>query len=235
MTKNNDAELKDKKANPNADDQKAPGSEKKDNSSQGQNADDLKKTEEKKDETIDYKAQLDREKADSKNYKDGMMAAKEKIKKMEEANKESHHENTQASQELMREQAASLVKEELDNFKSGLVEDKITEVISILSGNLDERTLIRFHYDNTVRHTGYSIQDIQRDLKKCKLLANEGRVQKNLDEIKKAQHSNDSATQGTGASEESSAVDQPDGTVKLSPADEAVLARRGLTAKDVKN
>ena len=235
MKTNNDAELKQNKtAEETADDQKAPGSENKDGNSDGQ-ADDLKKTEKPEEKVVDYKAELEKEKADSKNYRDGMLAAKDKIKKMEADDKRSQHQPTEASQELMREEAASLVKAELDNFKSGLVEDKITEVISVLSTNLDERTLIRFHYDNTIRHSGFSIQDIQRDLKKCKLLANEGRVQKNLDEIKKAQHSGDSQSKGTPASSDAPGGDQPDGTMQLSAADQAVLARRGLTAKDVKN
>ena len=102
----NDVELK-PGAETTANAEQAPAAEKKSDSPEGR-ADDLKTT----GDDVDYKAELERARADSTNYKTGLLEAKRKIKALE-ADRVAKSEPVVDEEEL-REQAGTIVRQELD-------------------------------------------------------------------------------------------------------------------------
>ena len=82
--------------------------------------------------------------------------------------------------------AEAKATETIEKFKIEQSGDAIESVLDSLTDNPDERALAKFHYENTIKRTGYSKTAIQNDLQSALLIANRPRLQKTIDEMKQS-------------------------------------------------
>lgn len=209
-------ELKDK-LDTSSNDTNAQGDEKKEGSNEGE-ADTLKNTdqadENEGEEKIDYRAELEKLQQERDNYKEGMLSAKDKLKKLKA---EEGGKDRSDIDEIKEE-----IRREMEGIKRGFVEDYVQENITSLAETQDEANLIKYHYENTLVQTGTSKTDIETDIKRAKLLANYGRYERELKEIKRALSSEMTREKGGdyGSQREPHISD-----VELTPADKQVVER----------
>ena len=107
-----------------------------------------------------------------------------------------------------------------------LASDTIAEEIGLLSDNPDEQKLISFHYEHTIRQSGFSRGQIREDLRRARLIANEKvplAENQELKEALKAKHSVSKASVATNQDREET-WEPP----KLSSADQAVVERAAV-------
>ena len=133
------------------------------------------------------------------------------------------------SAQLRAEQQA-----ELDKFKKELTQDILAAELEALSTNPDEAALIRFHYENSIKQSGYSRASIRADLESAKLLANKKRLIRENAELKEALKAKNSVGKAAGGSNQDQQVieDEPN----LTPAEKALMQRHadkaGLSLKE---
>lgn len=179
-------ELNGKKSETSTDKPQAPEVEKKEESIESE-ADTLKDTEsegskESEDEKIDYKAELDRLQQERDNYKQGLLSAKDKLKKLKGDSKEDGPEDGDKGQiKEIRDE----IRQEIESMKEGFIGDYISDNIKSISENKDEFDLIKYHYDNTIVRSGTSKEAIEQDIRRAKLLANQGRFEREFEELKR--------------------------------------------------
>lgn len=180
------------------------------------------------DDEFDYAEELERVRGERDNYKEGMLSAKRKLKKLQS----EEVEEEDADEAIDSTNLSKLKKEIAAELKREMVKDALEEVADQLASNESERKLILYHYENTINPSGTTRQAIERDLRRARLMANESLLLKERRELKKALQAKNNVTTGkAGASQKTHEPNLP----KLSPAEEAILRRRGLTAKDLKN
>lgn len=172
----------------------------------------------------DFSAELEAEK--QKRLKAENAAIKYK-KKLKEATSDKKPAQEEAEQDLptpdveqIAKRTAELVREEA---KREMVSDEIdSQLTSITDG--DERELTRFHYENTVKPTGFTRQSIAEDISRARLIANEKKIMSNMSELAQALKSQAGATKsGLGSSVRKP---KPAGQ-ELSSADKRFLKQRG--------
>lgn len=180
---------------------------------------------ETEEEAIDYKALLEEERKLAEAREKELSQAQFKI---EQLKKKKKSEATQTEEEEKDEtiDVAALIKQEVGKFQTVLLEDKVNDEIGKSSADADEAALIKYHLDHSIQKSG----DLKKDIARAKLLANQPRFEKNMREISESLKSKKGKSNG----ETSGHAEPGDVEVKLSPADEALLKRRGLSAKDVK-
>lgn len=102
-----------------------------------------------------------------------------------------------------------------------------------ISQDPSERELIMFHYENSIKKTGDSPASILSDMENAKVLANKKRLVSENAELKRTLRTKQTIQNTSVGSNQdrSSGVEE---TVKLTKEEAALLARRGLSAKDVK-
>lgn len=122
---------------------------------------------------------------------------------------------------------ARIVEEKINGFKSEMQSSQLAQEIDAAGSTPAERELIRMHYENSIRLTG----DIAQDVQTAKLLANAGRYTKNAQEIEAARRAGKPSSDGA-SSQSGGGEDYSDIIEALSPADKALLARRGLTPEE---
>ena len=130
---------------------------------------------------IDYAAEL--EKAQSKLEKAGNTI--EKIKKENKELKIDDDEYIVYHEEIDK-QVEAKVKETMTSVRTDLASDTIESTLESLSANVDERALIKHHYENSLKQTGFSRQAIMQDLQNARLLANRQTLSKENTELKAA-------------------------------------------------
>ena len=141
----------------------------------------VEQSEESKPE-IDYVAELDKAKA--KLEKAGNTI--EKIKKENKELKTDDDDEYIDYQEEIDKQVAAKVAEKMDSVRTDLASDTIESTLENLSANPDERALIKHHYNNSLKSTGFSHQAIMQDLQNARLLANRQTLSKENTELKAA-------------------------------------------------
>jgi hypothetical protein len=187
------------------------------------------------DGTLDYKALLEKERADRKKdleEKDALktrlgqaefkLIEKSREKKRKEANQEDGKEYDEEGLQIDKESIAAELKEEnrkeMEKFKMEQVTDTIEDELAKIA-DPDERELTRLKYENGIVRTGYTRAQIQIDLRNARLLANGPRLEKTLSEIKQTVIAKQTAGTASGASEEIKTE------TKLSDADEVEVQR----------
>ena len=140
---------------------------------------------EEPEEEIDYKAELEKSQKISDNYKQGMLNAKDKLKKKDKK-VDDEDDDFFDDEENEDDKVNKIVTERVNEIKSELLEDTIEDLLDTMTDNPDERKLIKYHYDNTLNKTGFSKRRIQEDLGNAKALANQKRVVKENKELKLA-------------------------------------------------
>lgn len=188
-------------------------------------------TEEKKTEevAVDYKAELERV---QKQLSKAEYKLTQKDIEERRASKSKDDESSLEDLESEKEVISDLVNREVQRAKEELAAENVFDAISNASENPDERTLIKWYYDNKIVKTGFTKQEIIQDVQSAKILANRLKFEKRMDEVKEAlnaKKNENNIGQTTGQQEMQSA------TVKLTPMEERILARQGLSAKDIKS
>ena len=134
---------------------------------------------------IDYKAELEKTKEVSNNYKKGMLIAKEENKKLK-AKKDDIDDWDLDDDDDESEDIDEKISSKVNERMSELLGDAIEETLTTMTDNPDERELIKYHYENTLNKTGLSKRNIQDDLLNAKALANRRRIVKENKELKLA-------------------------------------------------
>ncbi len=187
-----------------------------------------KSSEETTEEGIDYKAELERVKTEKENYKTAFLNEKDKNKNLRGSDQEDDYSEDDR-EVLTSERISEIARKAAENVRDGGIVD---EIASSQSSTEAERELILFHYNNSLVKSGGSRENIARDMKRAKLLANESKYKVDAAELDRRNRSND-----TKNKKGSAAGQKGDDTMKydeLSDADRALLKKFGLNASDVK-
>jgi len=141
---------------------------------------------------VDYKAELEKMTSERDNYKQGMINAKDKLKKQKDDDFDLFEEDTEVSKEL-------------EILKETVRQNSIDGVLSSLSSNPDEQQLILAHYKNSLKPSGTDAVSIRKDLERAKILANNvtfAKENKELKAILKAKTTTTSSSRGANQSKD---------------------------------
>ena len=136
---------------------------------------------------IDFAEELEKAKAETANWKQAALDAKDKLKKQKKNTDGGAEDDADdLSQDDDSEKAAAIirqaVREEVAPLASELLGNNISDILSSLSANPKEQELIKFHYENSIVKSGMSKEAIMRDLRNAQAIANQKRLQKERDE-----------------------------------------------------
>ena len=173
---------------------------------------------------VDFKAELEKAKTEREHYKQGMLNAKAKLK-------EQNLPEVDISS-LVEQKVNEQLDERFSVFETDFASDTVETLLDGLTANADERELIKFHYENTVRHSGVTKSAILTDLRRARLHANEAKILLENEELRVALKSKNSITNsGMGSGQSKS---QPDNEPNFTPQELAILKRRNIDPKKVK-
>lgn len=139
------------------------------------NAEDDDQGSDKGDEGIDYKAELEIEKAKLKK-------AEEAIIKLKKGKKPDGTE--EEVKPLTQEKVNETIDKRLEKDRLDAVEDYVESQIELITQNVDEQKLILHHYENSVKKSGYSKRSIRRDLENAYVIANRKKILQQNRELK---------------------------------------------------
>lgn len=151
-------------------------------------SDDSSDVEESKDD-IDYKSLLEVEIARREK-------AEKAIVKMKKSQKEEDIDNDWTTDEpkLSEDRIAELLEANNQKIISQLTGDYEIDVLDSITSNPDERELIKFHLENTIKRTGLSKADIKADALRAKAIANADRLTAENAELKNSAKARKSIT-----------------------------------------
>jgi hypothetical protein len=200
----------------------APASEQEKESDETKVDDTTKQADAEKNDKIDYAAEL--EKAQTR-ISQAEHTIVELRKKKEPVTEEPSVEEDVVDQKI---------SEGFSKIQQQLASTAIASTLASLSDDPDERKLILFHYQNSIKTTGITPDAILTDLENAKILANRRKLIRENSEIKRAVIAKNNTTgAGAGSNQDKQEVEaQP--TVKVTAAEAALLARRGLKPENVK-
>lgn len=131
------------------------------------------------DKGIDYVAELEKSKKQLTQAEYTII----ELKKEKKEKKDDDEELPDLNEELQKIREEQ--KQELDKIKIDLVKDTVSDILSSLTSNQDERELIRFNYENRIKQSGFDRQSILDDLVSAQLLANKPKLEKTITELKR--------------------------------------------------
>lgn len=185
---------------------------------------------------IDYKAELERIKALVEVKDNRLNKAEHKIVELKKELGESDEDDTSDDDPYG---VQDIVKREVERITSSLKQDMVGDVIdeelNRLSDSQDERELIKYHYNNTIKSTGVSRKSIQEDLRSAYLLANQKKFLKENEELKAAIKSQATKSKGGNDSNQKPLKAEESKGIKLSAADIAFCKKRGIDPKTIRN
>lgn len=173
---------------------------------------------------VDYKAEFDR-------VNKQLSKAEHTIEKNRKGgdSKEDTKVDAAEVERLATEKATEIVRQQIEEFSTGLVADVVEEGLGLLTSNSDERKLMEFHYEKTIKKSGHTRSAIMNDLRRCKLLANESVISQQNTELAAALRSEQGKNKSGQASGERK---QSAARIELT-ASEETLAQR-MYARGVK-
>lgn len=118
-------------------------------------------------EEVDYKELLEKLTKERDNYKEGLLSLKKRIK--------------EGGNDV---DVSDLVEEKLNEFKKEITKTTFEELLEKTSDDEDERALILYHYENSIKQTGFDKKSIASDLETAQLLANRKKIEKENNEMK---------------------------------------------------
>ncbi len=211
---------KEDKTSADASQQKKESDEKKPDD-QGDQADD--QNDDQGDEGIDYAAELEK-------VQDQLKQAEYTIVDLRQKKGGKKENESQSTDEDVVDKK---IDERMSSIQQQLASTAIASALGSLSDDADERKLILFHYNNSIKTTGITPEAILSDLENAKTLANKRKILRENAEIKRTIITKNSmGSGGRGSNQDKKEAEQP--TVKVSDAEAALLARRGLKPSDVK-
>jgi hypothetical protein len=181
---------------------------------------------------IDYKAELEKAKAILEKKNKQLGQAEHKIVELKKQKKEEFDEFDEFDEEEVEDKsldAKEVLREELTKFKREMSSERIDETISKLTENPDEIALIKHHYENSIKPTGFDKESIAIDIQNAYTLANAQKVLKQNNELKEALKAKKTISGGTGGSSAGKAVKSSGYPDTLSQADISFLKSQGIT------
>ena len=165
----------------------------------------------KEPETIDYKAELEKSRKQLGQAEHLILQLKSK------KDKEAEEDDEEETSTLDEKRVEEIAERKAAKMFIGLSESQAKNYARSISVNEDEAELILFHYKNSISPTG----DIERDIKRAKLIANEARIDKDLEQARRAALSKNLKETGGGEGGQKQPVEE--GPPALSPEDQKVL------------
>lgn len=180
---------------------------------------------------IDYKAELEKAKAILEKKEKQLGQAEHKIVELKKQKKEEFDEFDEFDEEEKdnRPDVKEVIREELVAFKREMSSERIDETILKLTDNPDEIALIKHHYENSIKPTGFDKESIAIDIQNAYTLANAQKVLKQNNELKEALKAKKTISGGTGGSSAGKAVRSSGYPDTLSQADISFLKSQGIT------
>lgn len=181
---------------------------------------------------IDYKAELEKAKAILEKKNKQLGQAEHKIVELKKQKKEEFDEFDEFGEEEVEDKSLDVkevLREELTKFKREMSSERIDETISKLTENPDEIALIKHHYENSIKPTGFDKESIAIDIQNAYTLANAQKVLKQNNELKEALKAKKTISGGTGGSSAGKAVKSSGYPDTLSQADISFLKSQGIT------
>jgi hypothetical protein len=173
------------------------------------------------DNQIDYKAELERIQAERDNYKQGLLNAKDKLKQLKKGQSDDEDEDIDDDDEI-NTRVNKIVEEKLEGLKKDVNSATVETILDSISVNSDEKELIRFHYENSIKQSGSSANDIRNDLENARLVANRKKLLAENTALKDALLANGSMTSaGAGSGSIRPSLNE----VKLSPSETTLFNR----------
>lgn len=179
-------------------------------------------------EEVDYKAELEKEKARVAQAEHTIVALKKEAK-----DKGESAVDVKAIEDSIR---ASLIEEQnkaLDAFKVEQAKGSVDEEIAKLSSNKDEQELIKFHYEKSVMKSGFDKTSIASDIQNAYVIANKPRLEKTMAELRQA-----ALSKHTTKGAEAGGVSTGDTAKPLAPEVEAWVTKtakaRGIPEADIR-
>lgn len=198
---------------------------------EGENQDSTQEesNDESKESEIDYAAELEKERKLREGESVARKKAEDKIVQMKREKKtaDENDDDPYGLNELVDERVSATV----GAIRSQIVGDVIDDELDRLSSNTNERELIKFHYENTIKQSGSSRRNIVADLEKAKLLANHKRMEKESQEAINTAINRSGTATSTGSNQDKI---RPEADLKLNPQELEILKRRGIDPKTVK-
>lgn len=178
---------------------------------------------------VDFKAELEKEKARVAQAEHTIIALKKEAKEKGEP-KEI---DTEAIKEALRAELMEEQNKALDAFKAEQSKGSLDEEIAKLSSNTDEQALIKFHYEKSIQKTGFDRNSIVSDIQNAFILANKPRLEKTMEELRQKAISN-----VTKKGNEAGGIPAGADNKKLDDATEAWIAKtakaRGIKEEDIR-
>jgi hypothetical protein len=182
----------------------------------------------KEDGAVDYKAEL--EKVQARLKKAEFKLTQKDIEERKAKKSEGSEDEDDSGALDIRQQILSAKEEAKLELKREMAADTIQSELSKYADNPARQELIKFHYENTIKQSGFSREAIISDIELAAALADRSTSQKKIDEIQKAVDTAKTVKK-TGAV--SGVVVDQAGEVKLSEREKRLLDRHGLSAKDI--
>lgn len=159
-------------------------------------------------EDVDYKKELEKVQGTLKKAEHTIVELKKERK-----------ESTEGIDDRVKEE----VNSQMNAIRADMAQDAIDDTLNSISSNEDEKNLIKFHYENSIKQTGFSRQAIENDLVNAKILANRTKIFKENSELKEALKAKKSISNlSLGANQDIKKPDKP----KLSEKEMELLKRR---------
>lgn len=180
--------------------------------------------EKKETETIDYKAELEKEREALKIKEKQLSQAEFKIQelKSKKKNEEGDDKHESFDPEEIRRLAREEALKEVEKIQGGFVKDTFEDILKATSESPEQAELIKFHYENSIKQSGYSRSAIAEDLAKAKVLANKPKLEKLESELSKAKISKNTSSGGSAGSY------NVDTSIDLSPEEESWIQKAAL-------
>lgn len=125
----------------------------------------------------ELQAQLDKEKAKSKNYKTALQRERSKKDQEEELEEVSQPKEDPSILEDRLKKLEELQDQKMADMRVELASQIFEEELSSLSSNPKEQELMREHYRSSIKSSGLTRSAIRKDLQLCKAAANMHRIQ----------------------------------------------------------
>lgn len=180
-------------------------------------------------EQVDYKAELEKEKARVAQAEHTIVTLKKEAKEKGAP----ADVDIEALTESIREKLAEEQKAGLEAFKAEQSKGSLEEEVAKITSNKDEQELIKFHYEKSVMKSGFDRNSIASDLQNAYILANKPRLEKTMEELRQKAISKLTVKGGEGGG-----IPAGENPTKLAPEVEAWIAKtakaRGMKEEDIR-
>jgi len=184
---------------------------------------------------IDYKAELERIKNAKEVLENRLNKAEHKIvelkKESQDEGDDVYSDDPYGVQEIVKREVEKITH----SLREDIVGDVIEEELNSLAKSADEKELIKYHYQNSIRPSGTNRVSIKEDLRSAYLLANQKRFLKENEELKIALKAQVTKSKGDTSSNQKPLKAEEKNTIKLSAADLAFCKKRGIDPKTIRN